>query len=132
MTVSSSEKQKIIIVKKAEVGKDDLYTKINLDAIEEAMKILKGNCFKLWMYIAKNKDQYQFALSCVDFCRSANVTKPTYLGAVKELVDKGYLVPSKEEPTNLYIFYEGGRVVPSKEDIIIKYDEGANPKGYVF
>jgi hypothetical protein len=71
--------------------------------MREAMLYLKPNTFKLWCYMAKNQNNYTFALSCVDACGFCNFTKPTYLKAVQELIDVGYLV---ETSKNHYDFFE--------------------------
>ena len=76
---------------------------INIEAMFEAMTLLKPNTFKLWCYMAKNQNNYVFALSCIDVCRICNMSKPTYLDCFKELVKCGYLV---ETSNNHYDFYE--------------------------
>lgn len=97
--------QKIILIKKIEANKDNPYSIISLKALDVAMGKLNGASFKLWVYCAKNQDQHVFALSCKAFMDQASCSKPTYLNAVKELIDKRYLVPAKNN-SNSYIFYE--------------------------
>lgn len=101
------ENQKIIIVSKKLSDKEHPYSIINLSAAEAAGSTLNGNEFKLWFYIAKNQNEYTFALSKVDFCREMNVSSSTYYRAIDSLIEKGYLV-QKEENSNTYCFYEGG------------------------
>lgn len=53
--------------------------------------------------MAKNQNNYTFALSCVDACNFCKMTKPTYLKCVQELIETGYLVNTQG---NHYTFFE--------------------------
>lgn len=64
---------------------------------------LKGETFKLWCYLNKNQNNHTFALSKVDAMRWGIGSKSSYDRAVKELIEKGYLV---ETSKNHYNFYE--------------------------
>ena len=77
------------------------------------MALLKPNTFKVWCYLAKNQNNYTFALSCVDACRFCKVSKPTYLGSIQELIQAGYLVQTSG---NHYDFYE---MLPNEDSIEI-------------
>ena len=116
-----SECQKQVIVLKAKTDKDHKYTVINMQAIDRAAAQLNHTSFMLWLYIAKNQNKYKFALSRVAFCRWCGVTKPTYLKAVQNLQELGYLVPKKQH-SNVYYFYEDPNTVtiPSPEDINVE------------
>ena len=113
--------QKVVQIQKEKVGKNNLYAVISLKGIDEAATLPK-TAFKLWMYLVKNQDKYSFALSCKDFCRWADVSKNTYETAVKELIERSYLV-RKEEESNVYIFYE----MPQNDEVIMV----ENPAGSV-
>ena len=113
--------QKVVQIQKEKVGKNNLYAVISLKGIDEAATLPK-TAFKLWMYLVKNQDKYSFALSCKDFCRWAGVSKSTYETAVKELIERSYLV-RKEEGSNVYIFYE----MPQNDEVIMI----ENPAGTV-
>lgn len=76
---------------------------INIDAMYKAMALLKPNTFKVWCYMAKNQNNYTFALSCVDVCAFCKMSKPTYLSSIQELIEAGYLVNTSG---NSYDFYE--------------------------
>ena len=84
--------QKTITTKSAKHDKNNLYAPLNIEAMEKAMGMLKPNTFKLWCYMAKNQNNYTFALSCVEACGFCKMSKPTYLASVQELIDNGYLV----------------------------------------
>ena len=71
------------------------------------------------MYIAKNQNQFTFALSSKETCRICNICRSTYVSAIHTLLDKGYLVPKANEK-NVYIFYEAGNNDP---DATIKISE---------
>jgi hypothetical protein len=73
---------------------------------------LKGEAFKLWCYINKNQNNYTFALSKVDAIKWGIGSKSSYDRAVKELIEKGYLV---ETTPNHFEFYE----LPKAEEITI-------------
>jgi hypothetical protein len=64
---------------------------------------LKGETFKLWCYINKNQNNHTFALSKVDAIKWGIGSKSSYDRAVRELIEKGYLV---ETSSNHYNFYE--------------------------
>lgn len=97
--------QKTITTKAAEHAntKTGVYGMFNIAAMQEAMTLLKPNTFKLWCYMAKNQNNYTFALSCKDACSFCKMTKPTYLACVQELIECSYLVNTSG---NHYVFYE--------------------------
>lgn len=103
--------QKTITTKSAKHDKDNLYACLNIRAMEIAMSILKPNAFKLWCYMAKNQNNYTFALSGADACSFCSFGKNTYLTSVKELIDAGYLVNTCG---NSYDFFE---MLPVEEEI---------------
>ena len=88
------------------------YAKINLDALQTAMIDLKGESFKLWCYFSKNQSGYEFALSAVDAIKWGVGSKSSYDRAVRDLVEKGYLV---ETTKNHYNFFEK----PNSETIYV-------------
>lgn len=95
--------QKTVTTRGAKHDKDNIYAALNIRAMEIAMSTLKPNTFKLWCYMAKNQNNYTFALSCADACDFCKMSKPTYLASVQELIENGYLVNTNG---NDYDFYE--------------------------
>lgn len=77
-----------------------------------ANKDLEPYGLQLYLYIAGNRDGFDFALSQEAAERDAGITKTTFHKYVKVLIEKGYLVPRKEN-SNIYDFYE---VPKRKED----------------
>lgn len=104
--------QKTIKVAKEKCDKNNLYAMYNLDALQHAMIDLKGETFKLWCYINKNQNGYTFALSMVDAIKWGVGSKSSYNRAVKELIDKGYLVLVSG---NCYNFFE----LPKQEEMLV-------------
>lgn len=81
-----------------------IYSTMNIEAMQEAMMELRGETFKLWCYLNKNQEGYQFELSQKE-CEKRGIKKDVYYAAVKKLVELGYLVPI-EEGSNIYVFFE--------------------------
>lgn len=77
---------------------------MNLIALQQAMKDLKGSSFKLWTYFNKNQDNYRFELS-QKACAEWGIKKDSYYSAVKDLIEKRYLVPLTQE-SNIFCFNE--------------------------
>ena len=67
---------------------------------------------QLYLYIAGNRDGFDFALSQEAAEREAGIKKTSYHKYVNLMIEKGYLVPRKEN-SNVYDFYE---VPKRKED----------------
>lgn len=96
--------QKTVSVNKEPTDRNHLYMCINLDALQSAMKDLTPAQLKVWMYFAKNQNNYVFELSSVAVCGFCNISDKTYREAIKTLVEKRYLV--KRESSKMYDFYE--------------------------
>ena len=99
----TSPNQKTITVEKEKCDKENLYTMINLLALESAAADLKAGAFKLWVYIAKNQNGFTFGLSNKAVAEYFGIKKDQYDNAVKELIEKGYLIKIK---SNEYVFKE--------------------------
>lgn len=95
--------QKKIKVKKEKCDKQNKYTMINLNALENAGIDLKAGAFKLWIYLAKNQDNFTFGLSNKATEETFGIKKDQYDKAIKELIEKGYLI---EISKNNYEFRE--------------------------
>ncbi len=113
---NSNPNQKSINIQKETSNKDNKYGIFNLEALNIAMIDLKGETFKLWCYLNKNQNGYTCALSKVDAIRWGVGSKSSYDRAVKELINKGYLV---ETSSNHYNFYEIYKEEYRKEEEMI-------------
>lgn len=102
--------QRTVSVHKEECNKKNKYTANNLAALDEAARMLqsKGG-FKLYMYMAKNQDKYNFELSSSDFMQWSGLGYSAYTTAFKELEDKKYLI-LKEGTEAVYTFYDKAQV----------------------
>ncbi len=98
--------QRVLTIHKEPTDKQHKYTCNSLEALGEAAKRLqsKGG-FKLYMYLAKNQDKYNFALSSSDFCNWSGLGIAAYRTAFEELEKQGYLIINGSS-TNNYIFYD--------------------------
>ena len=106
--------QKQIIVKRVNKKLRNNFISIALSSLDKAGVALSGNAFKLYTYIAGNKDNYSFYLSSMDVMKKRGMSRSGYFSAVNELQDKGYLV-QPDETVNNYIFYEDPNLI-QKED----------------
>jgi hypothetical protein len=79
--------------------------------------------FQLWIYFAKNQDNYTFALSSKDVENTFGMKIKQYNNAIKTLIDKGYLVNTE---ANNYTFYE--KSVNTKEDKAVNTKEDNSVK----
>ena len=103
--------QWVIKIKKETISDDTTYMRVNMDALDMAGKQLKAGAFKLWIYFAKNQQDYTFALSPQHVKDIFNMSKTQYDNARQELIEKGFLV---RQDRNFYHFYE--TPVVSEED----------------
>lgn len=98
--------QRIININKSPTDKQHYYTTNNLSALDKASgDLIEKGSFKLYIYLAKNQNDYTFALSSSDFMKWSSLSKSAYTTAFNELVSKGYLV-QQENKKNLYKFYD--------------------------
>ena len=97
--------QKIVhIARRTKRDKDNLYAMTNLEALQQAMKTLKGSGLKMWLYLNKNQDNYRFELSR-QACADWGIKKDSYYDGIRNLIDNGYLRPVRTG-SNIYYFYE--------------------------
>lgn len=92
----------------------NLYATVNLDALQQAMKTLKGSSLKMWLYLNKNQKDYALELSRAA-CLEWGIKKDSYYDGIEELIEKGYLIRNNEG-SNLYTFYESPRTEKPNSD----------------
>ena len=121
--IASVPNQRTITVSKEKTDKSHRYTANNLAALDEAAGRLqsKGG-FKLYMYLAKNQNNYSFGLSSADFCAWSGLGMTAYNTAFEELKAQGYLIPKdKSKPKEtIFIFYDKSQLEAETNDIIIE------------
>ena len=93
------------------------FARVHSDALQTAMTLLKGERFKLWMYLCNNADGYQLELS-QKACLEWGIKKDAYYAAKTKLIELGYLTPL-QEGSNIFIFSE-------------KPNDSEKPKGISF
>lgn len=77
---------------------------VNQEEWIEASKDLNNAAFLLWLYLAQDMPGFTRALSRKDVMTKLDVSSSTYDRAVKELIDKKYLVKIADE---LWYYYPG-------------------------
>lgn len=92
--------------------KEGNFLLIKKDNWYAANKDLEPYGLQLYLYIAGNRDGFDFALSQEAAEQEAGIKKTSYHKYVNLMIEKGYLVPRKEN-SNIYDFYE---VPKRKED----------------
>ena len=116
--------QRIIYIERssADVRKD--YFKIGHTQLTKVASDLGGNAFKLYIYLADNKDNYKLELSSKHFIEWSGTSDSTYDRAFKELKDKQYLIQAPDKK-NVYLFVEESRNYDERhqEDKIILSDK---------
>lgn len=86
-------------------------------AQQDAYKVLGSNASKLYSHLVAHSQDKLWALSRAEVIKNANLTEKTYRTAVKELIDKGFLVEggiTTEHDIiskNAYHFYESPELV---------------------
>lgn len=111
--------QKVIITNKAQSDKENIYGIQNLKALYQAAKSLTNKAFKLYIYMNCNQAGYKYALSPKAVCIDIGLKEKSCQSAVKELVEKGYLV-KQNDGSNIYDFYE----LPPESDSVNLREQG--------
>lgn len=101
---SSSLSQSNIIDQK-QIEEGDVFIMLAWKDFLNATSELSYSAMKLYMYLAKNMDGYEFYLSSKDYTSAFGVTDRTYRNAKAELIQKGYL---REEEGKKIIFNTQG------------------------
>lgn len=111
--------QRILTIQKLPADTNHKYTVNNLEALGEAARRLqsKGG-FKLYMYLAKNQNNYKFALSSTDFCSWSGLGIAAYRTAFEELKTEGYLIARDQTKENecIFTFYDKSQLEDPNKD----------------
>lgn len=100
MTRYTAPNQKIIRVHKDSYSGG--YLTIGTEEWQEAFKSLKRITFGVYLYLSGNANGFELTLSRRDVMDRLGVSKDTYLRAVKELEEKGYLTHKNGPVWNFY------------------------------
>ena len=75
---------------------------VKWDPIKEAMRVLNGNAFKLWIYLFswEGKGKYDFSPS--GLAKELKMSEEGARNALKELINKGYLIQNSENKLEFF------------------------------
>lgn len=118
MTRYTAPNQKIIRVHKDSYRGG--YLTIGTEEWQDAFKSLKRITFGVYLYLSGNANGFELTLSRRDVMDRLGVSKDTYLRAVKELEEKGYLT-HKNGP--VWNFYTTPVIEETTEEETKVYDE---------
>lgn len=100
MTRYTAPNQKVIKIHKDSYNGS--YLTIGTEEWQEAFKSLKRITFGVYLYLSGNASGFELTLSRRDVMDRLGVSKDTYLRAVKELEEKGYLAHKNGPVWNFY------------------------------
>lgn len=89
--MAENNQKRVMAIKETVNGNKKPYIRLNQDSMFTAMQNLGANAFKLYLYIIKNQDKWEFELSSKHACQLCSFSLSTYNRAVDELKTKGYL-----------------------------------------
>lgn len=105
----TSPNQKSVVTKKTQSDKEHPYGICNIEATLKAGKLLTDRAFKLYIRMSLHQDEHTYALSPVEIYNSIGMTDKRYREAIKELIEKGFLVQHSKHKS-VYIFYEAPHI----------------------
>ena len=112
--MSASNQYIVKVAPRRPFDKNNIYALMHLDSLQEAMRNLRGESLKLWLYCNKNQDGFQFELS-QKVLADWGLKKDAYQSAKKKMQELGYLVPVSEG-SNILVFYENPRMAEESEN----------------
>lgn len=108
--------QMVYINKKISHNKKGYFTIDTLKTFE-AMRILTGTAFKMYIYLSQFTNGATIYLSGNNFCKLSGITGPTYIAAKKDLIDNHYLILREDGD---FDFYNEPIKIPTKKDEIME------------
>ena len=108
--------QDFVTINKEACDENNLYAKINLEAMKLAMKDLTPAQFEVWMYFAKNQAGYTFAVSPAAALNEFGIKKDMFQKTKQVFKDKGYLIEDLSKGKNHWIFRE----IPEEEIMYVE------------
>lgn len=82
--------QKLYHIRKR-IEEGDIFIMLKWEDYTAAARELSPSALNLFMYLAKNQDNYEFYFSSKDYCQTFDVVDKTFRNARNELINKGYL-----------------------------------------
>lgn len=105
-TITTHNDSSDVAKRLSDQGKYGFHIVVN-DYDSQAMKELSPCAYKLYRYLNKNLNGYTFDLSSVDVANYTGISQNSYDRAVKELIEKRFLIPCPRR-NNHYDFYVVG------------------------
>lgn len=102
--MSYANQRFVIVERQMPRDRNHIYAMMNIKALQKAMNDLKNSALKLWLYLNKNQQGFQFELSR-QAALGFGIKKDSYYSAIDELLEKKYLKIAKEN-SNVLLFYE--------------------------
>ena len=72
------------------------------DPIKEAMRVLNGNAFKLWIYLFSWEGNGKYDFSPANLAKELKMSDEGARNARKELVEKGYIIENSENKMEFF------------------------------
>ena len=101
--MTTNPNQLVVEVQKEPCDKTHLYSMRNLEAEAAAARDLKYSSMILWLYLSRNQNGYELALSPKDVEETMGLRERTDRRCRNELMEKGYVVQVKGDR---YMCYE--------------------------
>lgn len=89
-------------IKHHEGAKEQWLQPTKWEPIKEAMRILNGNAFKLWIYLLSWEGQGYYDFSPADIAKTLKMSDEGARTARRELIEKGYIVEVDEKKMIFY------------------------------
>lgn len=102
----SNPNQDMVTIQKEPCDTNNIYAKINLQAMRLAMKDLTPAQFEVWMYFAKNQAGHTFAVSPAAALDEFGIKKDMFQKTKQLFKEKGYLIEDFSKGKNHWIFRE--------------------------
>ena len=110
----------IRIYKPISQGSGASYLKIDNNILKEAMYNLKGNEFKLYIYLMDNANKHDKVFYSTEFCQLCDISDATYRRAWEKLEKLGYIGRPFDNKETFYIFREKSNKVKTIDDKELK------------
>lgn len=122
MSYEKIPNERIVKINKERVEKASgkAFACIYKDNITNACCDLKPSTFKIWVYLASNKINYELPYSPAYLSKVINVSIKTAKNGFTELQEKGYIIEDLERK-NHYVFYEKPQEREEIKEIVNPY-----------
>jgi hypothetical protein len=125
VTFNVAPNQKVV-----EIHKQKLKSVMNIQFNRKAQATLSLQAYALYMHFMCNLHGYKELLSPDQVTKTTALGEKAYYKAVKELIEKEYLVQTKNQDiANYYVFYEDPSLCPQAQNQNSSEANGDEPNG---